>query len=164
MSYKIPFYVYILWNLNSLAINGTQLDIWHSRNSPYYCRIEALHNVKGFMYLWLLVLNNSCNPIWWCRYDACDFLIVKSYGCIHEGVCHHVVNLCMHTWIHDTHVHVCNKTHWHSFPNVAYVVIVLLSHLFLCYVIYAFGLCSIVLEYWVVGGGGGGWVFEMDKT
>ena len=38
------------------------------------------------------MLDNSCNPISF-GYDAHNLVVVQSYSCIHEDVCHHVVNL-----------------------------------------------------------------------
>ena len=67
---------------------------------------------------------------------------VQSYSCIHEGVCCHVVNIAyryMNTW----YICVCNITHGHFFPDVEYVISVLLSHLLLCFAICAFGFCQI---------------------
>ena len=45
----------------------------------------------------------------------------------------------MNTW----YMRVCSITHWHFFPAVAYVVSVIYSHLLLCFVIRAFGLCLV---------------------
>ena len=70
-----------------------------------------------------------------------DLVVLQSYNCIYEGVCHHVLNLAIDTWIHDTNVFVCDITHWHFFPTMAYIVSILLLRLL--FAICAFGLCQV---------------------
>ena len=101
------------------------------------------------IYHWILVLNDNCNRIWFV-YDAHHLVIVQSYSFIQKGVCHHVVNLAcryMYTW------YTCfwSIIQWHSSPTGVYIASILLSHLFLCFAICAFGLCQVfgVVNYYV---------------
>ena len=98
------------------------------------------HRIR-IIYYWLLMLDNCCNPISFGYYGH-DHVVVQSYSCVHEGVCCRVVNLAyryMNTW----YICVCNITHGHFFPAVAYVISVLLSHLLICFAVCAFGFCQV---------------------
>ena len=45
------------------------------------------------------MLDSSCNPISF-GYDAHNPVVVHRYSCIHEDVCHHVVNLAFEAYTH----------------------------------------------------------------
>ena len=66
----------------------------------HWLRPPNIKSPSHFDYILLTIsFDNCCNPISF-GFDAHDLVVVQSYSCIHEGVCHHLVNLvytCMNT-------------------------------------------------------------------